>query len=100
MDISPSSTPTSSRQSSCTGTPQLGPASTPASITTPGSLNVAMSGRTPSTSAPLISALPQLITQLSGGQNNQELTNKGIKMCYFFTEWMGTEDKVKKWLKD
>ena len=80
MDISPSSTPTSSRQSSCAGTPHIGPPSTPASITTPGSLSIAMSAinsRTPSTSAPLISALPQLITQLSGGQNNQDLTNKG-----------------------
>ena len=89
MDISPSSTPTSSRQSSCAGTPHIGPPSTPASITTPGSLSIAMSAinsRTPSTSAPLISALPQLITQLSGGQNNQDLTNKALQTLHQLQE--------------
>lgn len=89
MEISPGSTPTSSRQSSCTGTPQIGPASTPASITTPGSLKMAMSAinsRTPITSAPLISALPALITQLSGGQNNQDLTNKALQTLHQLQE--------------
>ncbi|CAG2193838.1 WAC [Mytilus edulis] len=86
MDISPSSTPTSSRQSSCAGTPQLGPVSTPASVTTPGSLN--LSSRIPSTSTtgPLISALPQLITQLSGVQNNQDLTNKALQTLHQLQE--------------
>ncbi|XP_063412122.1 WW domain-containing adapter protein with coiled-coil homolog isoform X1 [Mytilus trossulus] len=86
MDISPSSTPTSSRQSSCAGTPQLGPVSTPASVTTPGSLN--LSSRIPSTSTtgPLISALPHLITQLSGVQNNQDLTNKALQTLHQLQE--------------
>lgn len=84
MDISPSSTPTSSRQSSCAGTPQLGPTSTPASVTTPGSLMSRIPNT--STSAPLISALPQLITQLSGVQNNQDLTNKALQTLHQLQE--------------
>lgn len=69
MDISPDTSP-SSRPSSCAGTPQMGPASTP---------NTAGGhpSSTPSSSAPFIANIPQLINQISGGQNNQELTNKG-----------------------
>ena len=70
MDISPDTSP-SSRPSSCAGTPQLGPASTP---------NTAAGhhpSSTPSSSAPFIANIPQLINQINGGQNNQELTNKG-----------------------
>ena len=73
MDISPGSTPTSLRSSNCAVTP-LVPNSTPGSynlnaLTTTGSL--------PSASDLNISSIPGLINQLSGGKNNQELTNKG-----------------------
>ncbi|KAJ8320529.1 hypothetical protein KUTeg_002116 [Tegillarca granosa] len=79
MDISPGSTPTSSRPSSCAGTPQIGPGSTPATQTIPSSAALALGHHHQSgSSTPLISSIPQLITQLSGGQNNQELTQKGI----------------------
>lgn len=71
MDISPDTSP-SSRPSSCAGTPQMGPASTP---------NTAGGhpSSTPSSSAPFIANIPQLINQISGGQNNQELTNKALQ---------------------
>ncbi|XP_022324511.2 WW domain-containing adapter protein with coiled-coil-like [Crassostrea virginica] len=72
MDISPDTSP-SSRPSSCAGTPQLGPASTP---------NTAAGhhpSSTPSSSAPFIANIPQLINQINGGQNNQELTNKALQ---------------------
>ncbi|KAJ8320040.1 hypothetical protein KUTeg_001627 [Tegillarca granosa] len=79
MDISPGSTPTSSRPSSCAGTPQIGPGSTPATQTIPSSAALALGHHHQSgSSTPLISSIPQLITQLSGGQNNQELTQKEI----------------------
>lgn len=78
MDISPDTSP-SSRPSSCAGTPQMGPASTPISLPTPNMAAGHHPSSTPSSSTPFISSIPQLITQISGGQNNQELTNKGKK---------------------
>ena len=75
MEISPGSTPTSSRPPSCVGTPLM--ATTPASLTTP-SISMATSIGPGQAQSTLISTLPQLINQLGGGQNNQELTQKGI----------------------
>ena len=60
MDISPGSTPTSLRSSNCAATPQLASLN---ALTSASDLN--------------ISSIPVLINQLSGGKNNQELTNKG-----------------------
>ncbi|XP_048772729.2 WW domain-containing adapter protein with coiled-coil-like isoform X3 [Ostrea edulis] len=78
MDISPDTSP-SSRPSSCAGTPQMGPASTPISLPTPNMAAGHHPSSTPSSSTPFISSIPQLITQISGGQNNQELTNKALQ---------------------
>ncbi|KAL5005794.1 hypothetical protein ScPMuIL_016952 [Solemya velum] len=77
MEISPGSTPTSSRPSSA-GTPQIGSINTSASLSAP-VVTLTGSAGLSTTPAPLISKLPQLITQLSGGQNNQEATQKALE---------------------
>lgn len=78
MDISPDTSP-SSRPSSCAGTPQMGPASTPIAFPTPNTAAGHHPSSTPSSTAPFINSIPQLITQISGGQNNQELANKALQ---------------------
>ncbi|KAL3854657.1 hypothetical protein ACJMK2_013917 [Sinanodonta woodiana] len=79
MDISPSSSPSSSRPSSCTDTPQLQAGSTPVTVLNQSSVSTA-AGNTPSSTSNLnITSIPRLITQLSGGQNNQELTQKALQ---------------------
>ncbi|KAK3083158.1 hypothetical protein FSP39_015349 [Pinctada imbricata] len=74
MDISPGSTPTNSRPSSSIGTPQI-PGSTPASLTTPCVTLTTSIGSNNSS----LSNLPQIINQLGGTQNNQEVTQQALQ---------------------
>ncbi|XP_021367172.1 WW domain-containing adapter protein with coiled-coil-like isoform X1 [Mizuhopecten yessoensis] len=78
MDISPGSSPSSSRRSSCAGTPQLGPSSTPMSL--PPSTAAALAGIAPTgATSPLLSTIPCLISKLSGSHRNQDLTHKALQ---------------------
>ncbi len=85
MDISPGSTPTNSRPSSRpnsrTGTPHVGPASTPVSITTStSSIDCTPRSYAPTSVLGAISALPALVSMpMTKTTQSQDLTQQAIQ---------------------